>query len=340
VLAPFVGFRSAKARVFRGAKGDTTRRAFTLIELLVVIAIIGVLIALLVPAIQRARESAARTTCQNNLKQIGLALHTYHFANKRFPIGTALKGFPSGTPADAIPLDKLNAGPYRPGVFAMILPYIEQASVYQLLELDTAIDEAPNRTVGATQISVYVCPSARHQYGLAKAPHSLPLADPTLTFAVTDYNGLNGVMPLFTGAPPASQLQDHGGFAERHALRMAELSDGMSQTIFVVETVDFGRGVWIHGRPHYNQAAFAVNSRNGFNNMPDSVFPDGANFPETNRGPGKGAGGTWGISSDHLRGANALFADGSVHFLTPLLSVQTLTALSTRDGEEVIDQPI
>jgi len=315
------------------------RSAFTLIELLVVIAIITILIALLLPAIQRVRESASRTKCQNNLKQIGLALHSYHDANKRFPIGTALKGFPSGTPADAIPIDRLNSGPYRPGVFAMILPYIEQTSLHQQLVLDGAMDEEPNRTVGQAQIGIYLCPSARHAYGVLKAPHSLPLADPTLALAIIDYNGLNGAVPLYTGAPAANQLQDHGGFAERHALRIADFTDGTSQTLYVVETVDFGRGVWIHGRPHYNQAAFAINSRNGFNNAPDSVFPDGANFPVSNRGPGKGAGGAWGISSDHLGGANALLVDGSVHFLTPRLSVQSLTALCTRDGDEVLEQP-
>ena len=134
-----------------------------------------------------------------------------------------------------------------------------------------------------------------------------------------------------------SQLQDHGGFAERQQLQFANFVDGTSQTIHIVETVNFGRGVWIHGRPHYNQTAYAINSLNGYDNAANSVYPDGSNLPVTNRGPGKGVAGTWGISSSHPNGANTLFVDGAVHFLTNSLSAVTLTALSTRDGGELID---
>ncbi len=314
----------------------TSRLAFTLIELLVVVAVVAILIGLLLPAVQKVREAAARTRCQNNLKQIGLALQTCHDANRRFPVGTALKGYPEGTPASAVPNAALNAGPYRPGLFAAILPYLEQDSLFRRLALDLAMDEEPNRTLGQTLIPVYLCPSARHGYGLRKAPHSLPLADRTLELAVIDYNGLNGAQRLYPAAPAAGQLQGHGGFAELQALCIADFTDGTSQTIDVVETVNFGRGVWVHGRPHYNQAASAVNTLNGYNGVPDTVYPDGSSPSAAGRGPGKGSGGTWGISSAHPGGANALFVDGSVHFLTNSLSPQTLTALATRDGGEVV----
>jgi prepilin-type N-terminal cleavage/methylation domain-containing protein/prepilin-type processing-associated H-X9-DG protein len=312
------------------------RRAFTLVELLVVIAVIGVLIALLLPAVQASRESARRAACGNNLRQIGLALNAFHEANGCFPVGTALVGYPDGTSPTAIPPSLLNTGPYRPGVFAMILPYLEQDALYRGLQMDLAIDDGANVTLGKTIVPTYLCPSCNHVYGLEKAPHSMPLVDPSLQFAVIDYNGMNGANPLFAGAPGPGQLEDHGGFAERQQLRIANFVDGVSQTIDVVETVNFGRGVWIHGRPHYNQAACAINSLNGYN-AANSVCPDGSNLPVTNRGPGKGIAGTWGISSCHPGGANVLFVDGSVHFLANSLSAETLTALITRDGGEALD---
>jgi prepilin-type processing-associated H-X9-DG protein len=156
---------------------------------------------------------------------------------------------------------------------------------------------------------------------------------------VIDYNGLNGALRLFTTVPSKDLLQDHGGFSEYRPLRMSDFRDGTSQTIDVVETVNFGRGEWIHGRPHYLQAAYRINSLNGYNDLPSKpVYPDGSNLPATNRGPGKGSGGTWGISSGHPGGANTLFVDGTVHFLSDSLSAQTLTALITRDGHEIIDE--
>jgi prepilin-type N-terminal cleavage/methylation domain-containing protein/prepilin-type processing-associated H-X9-DG protein len=309
---------------------------FTLLELLCVIAIVAILAALLVPAVQHVREASARVQCQNNLKQIGLALHEYYDVNHYFPSGAALKGYPDGTPAAAIPATQSTFGPFRPGLFAAILPYLEQENLYRGLALDDAIDAEPNRTVGQVLVALYLCPSSAHVYGLQVAPHSQPLSDPTLPLAVSDYAGLNGTQRLYTEAPEADQLQNHGGFAELQRLRLNDFVDGASETIHVVETEKFGRGMWIHGRPLFNNAAYAINSLHGYNDAPDSVYPDGTNLPVTNRGPGKGLGGTWGIASAHTGGANVLFVDGSVHFLTTSLSVQSLTALSTRDGDDVI----
>ncbi len=310
------------------------RRGFTLIELLVVIAIIGSLIALLLPAVHASREAGRRAACGNNLRQIGLALHAFHEANGHFPVGTALQGYPDGTQPSDIPVTALNYGPYRPGAFAMILPYLDQDPLYRQLQMDQAIDSDPNAAAGQTLVPAYLCPSANHVYGLEKAPHSVPLAaDPTTQFAVIDYNGMNGTEQLFAGG---AAMVDHGSFAEREQLQLASFTDGTAQTIDVVETFKFGRGLWIHGRPHYNQFACAINSMDCYD-APNSLAPDGTNPLVTDRGPGKGLGGTWGISSGHPGGANTLFVDGAVHFLANSISAETLAALLTRDGGEPID---
>ena len=200
--------------------------------------------------------------------------------------------------------------------------------------MDLAIDEDVNVPLGKTLIPTYLCPSANHVYGLEKAPHSLPLADPTMQFAVIDYNGMNGTEQLFAGGDRPCWTT--AALPNASNCRLASFTDGTAQTIDVVETVKFGRGLWIHGRPHYNQAACAINSLDGFND-PNSLFPDGSNLPVSNRGPGKGIAGTWGISSSHPGGANTLFVDGSVHFLGNSVSAETLAALITRDGGEPID---
>ena len=161
------------------------------------ISIIGVLIALLLPAVQSSRESARRTACTNNLHQIGLALHGFHEANQCFPIGTALVGYPDGTSPSAIPANLLPTGPCRPGAFAMILSYLDQDALYQGLQMSLAMDSAANAIVGQTIVPVYLCPSSLHVYGLRKAPHSDPLANPSMQFAVIDYNGLNGAAGFF-----------------------------------------------------------------------------------------------------------------------------------------------
>ncbi len=308
---------------------------FTIIELLVVTFIIGVLTAITLPGLSRVRETTNRLKCANNEKQIGLGMYAFQNDNKAFPIGTALVGYPSHWPESAIPTTKLNSGPYRPGAFAMILPYIGQEELYRGLEMDGAIDAGNNKVVGQTQVNLYLCPSAKHQYGLKKAPHSLALTDTTLELAVTDYNGLNGAGRLWTDAPSSGLINNMGGFSERKALRLTDFTDAHSETIYVSETVNFGRGVWIHGRPHYNQAAYAVNSKNGHNNGAGTVYPDGSG---SQKGPGKGSGGTWGIGSDHQGGANALCIDGSVRFLRESLGPKTLTALCTRNqGDSVED---
>lgn len=122
----------------------TPRRGFTLIELLVVIAIIGILLALLLPAVQMAREAARRTQCKNNLKQIGIALHNYHDAHRRFPMSFVVDYSSPG-------------GEWS--VHARILPFIEQSNVYALADLKKAYGDPANAGIAAQRIVTYLCPS-------------------------------------------------------------------------------------------------------------------------------------------------------------------------------------
>src|SRR6478672_3439320 len=121
------------------------RPGFTLIELLVVIAIIGVLIALLLPAVQAAREAARRMQCTNNLKQIGLALHNYHDVHGRFPLGSILVNTPNGA--------------YRQPFLAALLPFLEQRNLYASFNYNLSFQVDENQTTRASVVNVFNCPS-------------------------------------------------------------------------------------------------------------------------------------------------------------------------------------
>ena len=220
------------------------QRAFTLIELLVVIAIIGVLIALLLPAVQAAREAARRAQCNNNLKQIGIALHNYHSSVNSFPVGFLFPGVPSPTGSNAQGIPDLH---WRWSVLAQRSPYLEQVAVYNAINFHWPIAPGPgasgpfagfpaykpfpvNTTAMTTKVGVFLCPSD------GADPHAT-LPDGVSDFGPTNYHFCAGdgqpgsghvgdAGDITNGAPPAD-----GAFILGPPQSMATLLDGSSGTV-------------------------------------------------------------------------------------------------------------
>ncbi len=221
-------------------------RGFSLVELLVVIAVIGVLVALLLPAIQMARESARRTHCFNNLKQIGVGVHNYLDARRRLPPG-GIEWRPPGSTTHR-----------QLAWSAFILPYLEEQALYDRLDLKTPFDSPQNASAAATVLPVYVCPSSR------RATNDVGGRGPC------DYGGMFGERITGPNNPP------NGTMLYDVAFRISQISDGTSKTILIAEDSVFSEGQWINGRNVFDQA-FAINAAPLFENDMRSDHPDGAN---------------------------------------------------------------
>ena len=293
----------------------SSRRAFTLIELLVVIAIIAILLGLLLPAVQKVREAAARVQCINNLKQIGLACHSYHDGQQSLPPGyLATAAYPDTTPGW--------------GWAAFLLPYVEQDNLYRQINFGQPVQSSPAAQV---IVKVYLCPSD---------------APPPAPFAVSDAGGAT----LLRAAPSsyaatvgqdASEVDDPTGdgvFYRNSRTRFADITDGTSQTVLAgdrawVQTM----GIWA-GAP--NGAVTRAGARNAW---PNATGPAQALTLVHNNWVNittDADGGLDDFSSNHPGGVNLLFADGSVHFVHSItadgVERRAFWALGTRAGGEVI----
>ena len=229
--------------------------AFTLIELLVVIAIIGVLVALLLPAVQAAREAARRLQCVNNLKQIGVALHGYHDASRTFPTGGWI----------ALPTQPETRN-MNIGWSAAVLPWLEQRALYDGLNVGLPYNASANSTAAGSVLRVYLCPSEpRRSEWNTLAGDPFPCAD-------ADYGGLYGERMSSRNDPP------RGVMIFNRCLSIAEVSDGTSQTIQVGEDPEAIHAVWANGHNIFDQA-FPINSRpaSEFGEELTSQHPGGVN---------------------------------------------------------------
>jgi prepilin-type N-terminal cleavage/methylation domain-containing protein/prepilin-type processing-associated H-X9-DG protein len=212
-------------------------RGFSLVESLVVIAIIGMMVAILLPAVQAAREAARRAECQNNLRQIGIALHLFHDAHGRLPVGCTDKRVPHTNP---------NGRQFAWS--ADILPHLEETALWKRIDYTVPYDSAENATAAATVLKVYLCPSTtRLAVGRAGALVNDSTGAATYVAAAIDYGGIYGAAQV---APAAN-----GVFLYDHAVKFADITDGASFTLALAE--DTGRGwtmdgEWINGENIYD----------------------------------------------------------------------------------------
>jgi prepilin-type N-terminal cleavage/methylation domain-containing protein/prepilin-type processing-associated H-X9-DG protein len=319
---------------------------FTLVELLVVITIIGILIALLLPAVQAAREAARRMQCSTNQSEVGKALANFETGNGQFPAGAM------GKKADGAPWMGYSA-------FLQILPFTEQGSLYdQFDKTQRWCDGQPNRLLIGTHVATYVCPSG------SSAGHSLTFVPADYVYARSNFALCYG-RQYMNPPPPAPQPQsgtkdccdnpvaDRGAFRVNVGRRTGEFTDGLSQTIAMSEVIEgvgdttdtagrFDvRGCWGYPFDFYTHYA-SPNSHLS----PDLLRPDycpdaamtGAMNPCTRLGASqdKDAFQLVAARSMHPGGVNCLFGDGHVEFVTDGIDLPTWQAMSTISNGEVI----
>jgi prepilin-type N-terminal cleavage/methylation domain-containing protein/prepilin-type processing-associated H-X9-DG protein len=278
------------------------KRGFTLVELLVVIAILGMLVALLLPAVQAAREAARRARCSNNLRQIGLGLLSYHDTRGSFPSSVA---------------DYYGGSPWLHTWQVMILPYIGESSLYDLYDFGSAFHSARNRPVVEQVVATYVCPSAD---------------DSTIDgegFGPCNYAGNGGTLPG----------QVDGMLFPLSAVRVKDITDGTSSTLLVGELYFHNTG-WARGSAASLggggggggiNAGFARGVVRSWRCSSDCAIP-GINPPLTTCS--NGCERRFQFSSRHPGGTFFVFCDGHVAFLSETVDAVTLKAMFTRsDGD-------
>lgn len=289
------------------------RRGFTLVELLVVIAIIGILVALLLPAVQAAREAARRTSCFNNMKQIGIALHLYHDVHRTLPMGWNGLQMSTNRP--------LSEGEPGWAWASFTLPFVEQATVSErLIDFKLPLLDAQNQAARETFIPTYRCPSdtpaaktfVLGQEGAPTTPH--------VTLATASYVGSFGTRELHDchGLPVGVRCESDGVFYHLSRTRLADILDGTSNTFAVGErSAQYGFSTWTGFAEGGDEAhARVLGIADHSPNVAHAHLDD--------------------FSSQHPAGANFLFADGSVRLINETIEIDVFKALATRANRDIV----
>ena len=342
------------------------RKAFTLVELLVVIAIIGVLLALLAPAVQKVREAANRASCVNNLKQMGLALHQHHDTLGSFPPGFTVKG-----------TDNLEMGGF--GGFIQLLPFLEQENWIRRWDPNNTWYDPPNDGIVFREVKVFYCPSNRTS-GVIDTSFLVPFAGrPLPNVASSDYllcKGANAALCELTQVPPSAL----GVFDVNTRTRFADIMDGTSNTFAIGEGAGNNRRFGV--RRFYSDTAAAQDLFPGQSPLIDQSWSSGPMATRALHSTGFLGGACLGVTAErgghadpfdermnhpfglaaldfnngcinigttpgmldtisgfrsvHPSGCNFLFCDGSVHFISQTVSPDTYRALSTMAGGEIL----
>jgi len=300
-----------------------SRRAFTLIELLVVIAIIATLIGLLLPAVQKAREAANRSKCQNNLKQIAMGCHSYMSSYNWFPAGYIWNG--SGNESTWI---------------SNLLPYIEQQALYNSANFSQDFGQLPNSndTICGTVLSIFTCPSdlnLGNQYTLNPP------------YARGNYAGNSGIGPMTSGSPsntawsPVTTITTVGIFEVNSQVRVADIIDGMTNTALASEVIRVA-GDDMRGVMHYPEGPLYQH-----NTLPNTTTPDNLRSSwcvSISVAPCTGTYTAWNNRSIIMAarsrhtggGVNTAVADGSVRFVTNSISIGTWQAFGTSGNGDML----
>jgi prepilin-type processing-associated H-X9-DG protein len=302
--------------------GSSSRGAFTVIELLVALGIIAILCALVLPAVQQAREGARQVQCKNNLHQIGLALQSYHERVRCFPPGWIVE-----TPIGS---DSHNGW----GWLSMLLPTLDQGPLFNAINFQHHLQQDGNLTARLTMVASFVCPSdhvpARvpfFQRGIVDAsrysrhrtsPRGVHAANEPVMFEVAgaSYLGVFGVKD----PDDRSDVTGEGIFSLNSAARFTDFIDGASQTLVVGErSVRRLAGTWTGMHPWEQEGPERVV---GFtDHAPNDPEADEAEF-----------------GSRHPSGAHFLFGDASVRFINDTIDRTVYQALGTRSGQEVVER--